>query len=82
MKLLKDKAFLWALYGGDDKTAMTVEIHWIYVRTGVWFPSAPLSKNPTVIGFKTNSGWIYYFHDICSCFFCFAQSERYRLIRV
>ena len=52
MKLLKDKAFLWALYGGDDKTAMTVEIHWIYVRTGVWFPSAPLSKNPTVIGLK------------------------------
>ena len=52
MKLLKDKAFLWALYGGDDKTAMTVEIHWIYVRTGVWFPSAPLSKNPTVIVLK------------------------------
>ena len=53
MKLLKDKAFLWALYGGDDKTAMTVEIHWIYVRTGVWFPSAPLSKNPNRYWFKT-----------------------------
>lgn len=32
--------------------------------------------------FIINSGWIFYFQDSCSCFFCFAQSERYRLISV